>query len=99
MYYNNVLIIDAKSFIKKLIGLSFKKNINYGMRFKTHAIHTFFMLSPIDIIITDKNNIILEKINNFKRGKILIRKNAFYIYEMPIGFNKNIKKGKELKID
>ena len=31
MYYNNVLIIDAKSFIKKLIGLSFKKNINYGI--------------------------------------------------------------------
>ena len=99
MYYNNVLIIDAKSFIKKLIGLSFKKNINYGMRFRTHAIHTFFMLSPIDIIITDKNNIILEKINNFKRGKILIRKKSFYIYEMPIGFNKNIKIGKELKID
>ena len=99
MYSNNILIIDAKSFIKKLTGLSFKKNINYGMRFKTHAIHTFFMLSPIDIIITDKYNIILEKINNFKRGKILIRKKSFYIYEMPIGFNKNIKIGKKLKID
>lgn len=99
MYSNNILIIDAKSFLKKLIGLSFKKNINYGMRFKTHAIHTFFMLSSIDIVITDKNGVVLEKIDNFKRGKILVKKNAFYIYEMPVGFNKSVKVGKKLEIN
>lgn len=89
----------ANNFYKKLTGLSFKKNINYGMRFKTKAIETFFMLEKIDLCITDKNNKIITLIPSLKK-KIYINKNAYYIYELPNGYIKklNLKINTKLKI-
>lgn len=100
MYILNtdIKIEDADTFFKKLIGLSFKKNINYGMRFKTCAIETFMMFSNIDICITDKDNNILELYSNFKKRRILIRKNAYFIYELPLGTNEKLKNKKKLEL-
>ena len=82
---NNKIInlVIAKKFHQKLLGFMFKKNINYAIRFKTNSIHTFFMRSNIDVLMTDKNNNILYILKNIPRNKIIIKKNVYYTYEFP----------------
>lgn len=73
----------ANTFFKKLIGLMFKKNINYCLCFKRcNSIHTFFMKENIIVVFTDKNNKIL-KIKNTPKNRILFCRNAYYTYEFP----------------
>lgn len=70
----------------RFLGFMFKKNINYGLCFpKCNSIHTFFMLKPIDIIMTDKNYNILFVYKNFKPNKIILpKKKVYYTFELPI---------------
>lgn len=84
---NELLLKDCQNFKDKLLGFMFKRNINYALRFKCKSIHTFFMKENIDIIITDKNNKVLYVYNNFKKNRILIKKNAYYFYELPNNTN------------
>lgn len=68
-------IIIAKSFKDKLLGLMFKKNIDYGLLIKNcKSIHTFFMLENIDVLLLDQNNCILKINRNVKPNKIIIYK-------------------------
>ena len=82
-------LIEANTFIKKLKGLMFQKNINYCLRLKTNNIHTFFMKEPIDIIMTDKYNNILYIFNNVKKNKIIIKPKVYYTYEFPNNYLNN----------
>ena len=83
----------ASSFWQKFKGLMFKKNIDYAIRFKTNAIHTFFMQENIDVVMTDKNNNIIYIFNNVNKNKIIIKKNVYYVYEFPTNFiNSKLKK-------
>lgn len=80
----DINIILANNFLIRLKGLTFKKNINYGLYFKKcNSIHTFFMKDEIDIIMLDKNNKILFLYPNFKKNKILIKKEVYNIIELP----------------
>lgn len=81
----NIEIKEANTFFKRLIGLSFKKNIIYGMVFKTNAIQTLTMLKPIHVIMTDKNyNIIYEK-KALKPFRIILpKKGVYYTFEIPL---------------
>ncbi len=85
--FNNIKIKEANGFIDRLIGLMFKKKINYGLLFKhCRSIHTFFMFTEIDIIATDKNDNIIKTYKSVKPCKILIApKNTKNIYELPKG--------------
>ena len=65
---------EAKTFFQKLKGLMFQDKINYILKFKTNGIHTFFMKSNIDVILTDKNNKILYIYKNLKPNKIILSK-------------------------
>ena len=76
-------LVEANTFIKKLKGLMFQKNINYCLRLKTNSIHTFFMKEPIDIIMTDKFNNILYIFRNINKNKIIIKPKVYYTYEFP----------------
>ena len=82
-------LIDANTFIKKLKGLMFQKNINYCLRLKTNSIHTFFMKEPIDIIMTDKFNNILYIFRKVNKNKIIIKPKVYYTYEFPNNFIPN----------
>ena len=82
-----LLLKDCTKFKNKLLGFMFKKNINYALRFKCKAIHTFFMREEIDVIVTNKDNKVLFIYNNLKKNKIIIKKNAYYFYELPSSFN------------
>lgn len=83
--YKNIKIIKAKKFHKRLIGNMFKKNIKDGLLFdKCRAIHTFFMLEPIDVIATDNNDNIIKTYKNVNPWKILVApKKTTRIYELP----------------
>lgn len=64
-----------------------KKNIDYCLCFpKCNSIHTFFMLEPIDVVMTDKDNNILYTFENLLPNKIILpKKNVYYTYEFPKG--------------
>ena len=89
----------AFTFYKSLMGFMFKKNISYGLIFKTNSIHTFFMKESIDVIQTDKKYNVIRIIPNLKKNKIILpRKNIYYTIELPNNTIKNIKKGDKLII-
>lgn len=85
--FKNLKIKTASSFKERLIGLMFKKNIEYGLLFKhCKSIHTFFMLEEIDVVATDKNDNIIKQYKYVKPWRILIApKNTKNIYELPKG--------------
>ncbi len=78
---------ECRHFKDKLLGFMFKKNIDYALRFKCRSIHTFFMKEKIDVIITDRNNKILYIYNRLPVNKIIIKKDAYYFYELPDNTN------------
>lgn len=83
-------IIPATTFKKRLLGLTNKTNINYGMLFpKCNSIHTFFMKENIDIIGLDENNEVIYKYENLDKNRIIKIKNNIKktsILEMPPDF-------------
>lgn len=96
-YMNNIKIIKMTGFWQNFLGLMGKKNINYGIKLRCNGIHTFFMKMPIDVVLTDKNNIVLDIIYNLKPWKVIFpKKNVYYTYEFPIG-KINIKVGEKIK--
>lgn len=87
-------IIIANNFKDKLLGLMFKKNINYGLLIKNcKSIHTFFMLENIDVLLLDQNNCILKINRNVKPNKIVIykTKKRTNILELPSNSSLSLK--------
>lgn len=66
----------------------FTKKIDKCLCFpKCNSVHTFFMLEPIDIIMTDKNYKILYIFKNVKPYKIILpKKDVYYTFEIPINY-------------
>jgi len=91
-------LIIAGSFLKRLKGFMFLKDINYALRFKTNSIHTFFMKENIDVVMTNKNNKVLYIFKNVKKNKIIIKKDTYFTYEFPGNFINNLKPGDYLNI-
>lgn len=85
----------ANTFLKKLIGLMFKKNIDYGLLIPNcKSIHTFNMRKPIDVLLLDSNYMVLMINKNVKPNKILnfyTKEKHPYILELPEGSSKKIK--------
>ena len=96
---NKIEVKECNNLFNRFIGFMFKKNINYALCFpKCNSIHTFFMLTPIDVIMTDKDYNILYIYKNLKPNKIILpKKNVYYTFELPI--NKfNYKINKKIKV-
>jgi len=91
----------CNNIFNRFLGFMFKKNINYGLCFpKCNSIHTFFMLIPIDVIMTDKEYNIMYIYNNLKPNKIILpKKNVYYTFELPVDkFNFNINEKLKVKL-
>ena len=82
---NKINIKVCNNIFNRFIGFMFRKNINYGLCFpKCNSIHTFFMFTNIDVIMTDKNYNILYIYKNLKPYKIILpKKNVYYTIELP----------------
>ena len=94
----NLEIKYANTFLKRLMGLMFKKDINYALLFtnlKDSSVHTHFMRFEIDVYFIDKNKTVFEKATlkpwRFYRPK----KRAHCILETKKGKLK-VKKGDKL---
>ena len=102
LVYDNkgINVIECNTFFSRLKGFMFKKKIDYALLFnRCNSIHTFFMKSNIDVIMCDKNNIILYYYNNLKKNKIIWpKKNVCKTIELPVNFF-NVKLGTEVRID
>lgn len=97
---DKITIYEAKTFKERLLGLMFKKNIDYCLLFKKcNSIHTFFMKENIDIVMTDKNNKVLFIKKNMKKNRIILpKKDVYNTYEFPANFIKDLKVNEQLKI-
>lgn len=95
-----IKVVNARSFFKRLMGLMFKKNINYGMLFKhTNSVHTFFMKENIDIIGLNNHNEIIYKALDIPKNKVITIHNSIKntsILELPSNASKNFKIGQIL---
>ncbi len=92
-------IKQMDTFLEKLKGNMFKKNINEILIFKTNAIHTFFCLKQLDIIMLDKDYKVKYIYKNFQTKKIIFpKKDVKYTLELPVNKIENIKVGDILTI-
>ena len=97
-----VEIIEQNTFLKKLIGLMFKKEkIDKIYHFPNcSSIHTCCMFQNIDICMTDKENKIVYLKENLKPWKIIWpQKKAYHTYEMPLNTSKYLKINQTFKIN
>ena len=93
LYIHEKDIIYCNAFFKRLKGMSFNKKVsNYIYCFpKCRSIHTFFMRKNIDVIITDKNNMVIKIFKNLKPWKIILPvKKGYFTYEFDTYTVKNI---------
>ena len=97
---DKITVYEAKTFKQRLLGLMFKKNIDYCLLFKKcNSIHTFFMKENIDVVMTDKNNKVLYIRKNMKKNRIILPKKGVYnTYEFPNNYIKDLKINDQLKI-
>ena len=100
LIYENksIEITECKNFFSRLRGFMFKKNIDSALLFnKCNSIHTFFMKTSIDVIMCNKDNIILYYYKNVPKNKIILPKKGIYkTIELPVNYfnfeiNKKIK--------
>ncbi len=77
----------------------FCRDIDKALMFdKCNSIHTFFMYENIDVIMCDKNNIILYYFNNLPKNKVILpKKGVSIVYETPSNYFK-IKIGDEMEV-
>lgn len=75
----------ADNYFKRLIGLMFKRDIDYGLLIILKygsSIHTCFMLFTIDVYFLDENKIIIDKITLKPWRYYKTRKKAKYVFEV-----------------
>ena len=85
----------CEDFYSRFKGLMFVKDFDYCMGFyKCNSIHTFFMCTNIDVVMTDKDNNVLFVFKNLKPWKVILpKKDVYSVFEFPAGsINSNIKK-------
>ncbi|MBQ2872480.1 MAG: DUF192 domain-containing protein [Bacilli bacterium] len=77
-----------------------KKKIDYALLFNNcNSIHTFFMKKNIDVIMCDKNNVILYYYNDLAKNRIILpKKNVNKTIELPVNFF-DIEKNTKIRID
>ena len=102
LIYNNkdITISECKSFFSRFKGFMLKKNINKALLFnKCNSIHTFFMISNIDVIMCDKDNNIIYYYNNLSKNKIIWpKKNVDKTIELPVNYF-DIKTNTKIRMD
>ena len=92
-------LVNCVSFYSRFRGLMFTNQFDYCMKFeKCNSIHTFFMCTSIDVVMTDKDDNVLFVFKDVKPWRVILPKKGVYnVYELPGGsINSNVKKVKVL---
>ncbi|MGM9876290.1 MAG: DUF192 domain-containing protein [Bacilli bacterium] len=90
LIYDNkyINLYECKTFLSRLRGFMFKKNISNALLFdRCNSIHTFFMKENIDVIMCDKDNNILYYYKNIGKNKVILPKKGIRkVFETPSGY-------------
>ena len=91
---------NCTSFFSRFKGFMMCKKIDSALLFdRCNSIHTFFMVSNIDVILCDSNNIVLEYYNDVGPNRVIIsKKGATRIYEVPVNYF-DVKIGYKLEVE
>ncbi|WP_407414161.1 DUF192 domain-containing protein [Methanobrevibacter sp.] len=90
----------ADTYLKRLIGLMFKKDIDYGLLFILKygsSIQTCFMRFNIDAYFLDENKIIFDKVTLKPWQYYKPNRKAKYLLETKENFI-NLKKGEKIEL-
>ena len=88
-------LVDCDTFYSRFKGLMFTRDFDFCMRFgNCNSIHTFFMETSIDVIMTDRDNNVLYVFKCVKPWRVILpKKNVCNVYELPGGsITNNVKK-------
>lgn len=106
---NDLIIGDnieiADNFFTRLRGLMFRKELteNQGLLiYPCNSIHMFCMNFPLDILFVNKQDEIIDYLENFEINKVSkIYPSSKYVVELPAGTikNKNIKKNQKILLE
>lgn len=93
-------LVECKTFYSRLKGFMFKKKIDNALLFnRCNSIHTFFMKTNIDVIMCDKDNMILYYYNNLGKNKVILpKRNVYKTIELPVNYF-NIKISKKIRME
>ena len=100
VYQNKeIRLIEAISFFNRFKGFMMCKKIDYALLFKRcNSIHTFFMVSNIDVILCNDDNTILYYYRNVTPNKVILpKKGVTRVYELPVDYF-NIKINDRLEV-
>ena len=83
-----IKLIECKSFFSRFKGFMMCKNINRALLFnKCNSIHTFFMISNIDVILCNNDNVILYYYKNLTPNKVILpKKGVTKVFELPVNY-------------
>ena len=100
LHGKKINILKLTKFKDKFKGLKFVlEPIDYGICFPNKKfITTNFLCQRVDIIITDKDDIVIDMIENVKSEKYFIRIKAKYTYFLPLGSCKYLDVGDKLNL-
>ena len=96
-----IKIKNVDNYLKRLFGLMFKKDIDYGLLFILKygsSIHTCFMNFTIDVYFLDENKTVFEKVTLKPWKFYKPSKKAKYILETKKNYI-NLKKGEKLELN
>ena len=90
LVYKNkkITLNECVRFFERLKGFMFEKNINRALLFnRCNSIHTFFMKSNIDVIMCNKENVVLYYFKDLKKNRIILpKKNVYKTIELPTNY-------------
>lgn len=93
-------IKELKTLKERIKSLKFELNkLDYGILIPNKKLATtYFFCQRVDICFTDKNNIIIDLLENVKSEKRYLRLKSHNIYYLPLNTCKHLKINERLNI-
>lgn len=84
----SIELVECKSFFMRFKGFMLCRDINRALLFKKcNSIHTFFMISNIDVILCNENNVVLYYYKDVGSNRIIWpKKGVTRVYELPVNY-------------
>ena len=81
-------LIECKSFFSRFKGFMMCKKIDHALLFDScNSIHTFFMVSNIDVILCNDDNVILYYYKDLGPNKVILpKKGVTKVFELPVDY-------------
>lgn len=96
----NIKLIECKNFFSRFRGFMMCKNINHALLFgNCNSIHTFFMISNIDVILCNDDNVILYYYKDLAPNNVILPKRGVTkVFELPVNYF-DIKINEKLEVE